>query len=201
MSKQSEHIQESVSKLPRFGEQILSLLVRSQDRDAILGDFEEQFEMIANQSNCRSAQCWFYVETTKSIPILFVQQAKTYLWRIVTMREDAFYANKNKFATIGLISILPTLLLITAGLLQTLFGLTQFSESLLVIDHPVVIIGGLLLAFTLNILPIVKIKWESEAGSLVGSITVKGRLLNLMMSGLSMFVFSLIFLYLLGSNS
>ena len=200
MSKQINRTSKPISTLPKAGEKILNMLLCEENRDSVIGDFEEGYRALTCEFNQTRALWWFCIEIVNSFPILFVQFIKNQLRRVKVMKEYSFYESKNKLATIGLISVIPALLLVTSGILQSAFGLTEVSDSLLVVDHPVIILGGLMLALALNILPIIKIKWQAEDGSLVGMIRLKGRLFNIMITFLSLFLVSLIFLYLFVEN-
>jgi hypothetical protein len=65
--------------------------------------------------------------------------------------------------------------------------------------NPVVLLGGLILAFILNLVPVARIKIAD--GSLTGTIQLRGKVSNLgVLAGVG-FLLGIIFLYLLAENS
>ena len=108
---------------------------------------------------------------------------------------------KNKLALLGFILVLPALLLVTGGLAQSVLGTTHINDLLnfkLPFFHPVVIIGGLMLAFVLNLLPLLRINFQD--GLLTSTLTLRDKYLNLGLIGGIGLLFTIIFLYLLAEN-
>ncbi|MDX1521580.1 MAG: hypothetical protein R3264_08135 [Anaerolineae bacterium] len=106
-----------------------------------------------------------------------------------------------KLALAGAILVIPALLLVFGGVLQSGFGITRVNDALnfdLFLFHPGVIMGGLLLAFALNLLPVVRINYQD--GVFISTVTVRDRLLNLGLIGGIGFMAAIIFLYLLAEN-
>ena len=68
--------------------------------------------------------------------------------------------------------------------------------------HPLLVMGGLILAFALNALPIVRIRVGHEDGALVGAVSLRlrGSGLNLIALSLSCLLFATITLYLFVEN-
>ena len=107
----------------------------------------------------------------------------------------------NKLALAGAILVIPALLLVFGGVLQSGFGITRVNDALnfdLFLFHPVVIMGGLLLAFALNLLPVVRLSYQE--GVIISTVTVKDRLLNVGLIGGIGLMGAIIFLYLLAEN-
>lgn len=110
----------------------------------------------------------------------------------------------HRIAGLGLLLIVPALALCLGGILQGWLGATRFNSTLetLKLDsllfNPVVLLGGLFLAFVLNLVPVVRVRWDD--GSLTGTIQLRGKLLNLaILAGVGLLV-GVIFLYLLAEN-
>jgi hypothetical protein len=98
-------------------------------------------------------------------------------------------------ALLGLLFALPALLLVVGGILQSTGVLADdlagsvggaASGVLRTLQHPVFILGGLLLAFLLNARPVVRLGLRREPQAWVGSLTVRGRLWNLLSIGLAL---------------
>lgn len=99
-----------------------------------------------------------------------------------------------RIAAVSLVLLLPALLLVLSGLL----GLQQP----IALVHPLLVMGGLILAFALNALPIVRIRVGHEDGALVGAVSLRlrGSGLNLIALSLSCLLFATITLYLFVEN-
>ena len=97
-------------------------------------------------------------------------------------------------AVLGLVLILPACLVCLSGLL----GLPVPDAFI----HPVLVMGGLLAALALNVLPVLSVKAHREDGSLVGSVSlrVEGGLPNLMVVSVSLLLAAVIALYLFLEN-
>ena len=85
--------------------------------------------------------------------------------------------------------------------MQSLFGASQFHNAIdfhSFIFNPAIILGGLVLAFGLNLIPVMRIYFRE--GNLVGMIKVQGRFLNLGFITAITLIMAVIFLYLLAKN-
>ena len=97
-------------------------------------------------------------------------------------------------AVLGLLLLLPALVLVSAGLL----GL----EPPGALVHPVLVMGGLLLAFALNVLPVLRVRFGHEEGVLVSTVSLRLRrtVLNLTALSLSCLLLATITVYLFVEN-
>jgi len=119
------------------------------------------------------------------------------------MKNVSLLQNENRLATAGLIFIIPALILATSGILFSIFGLPQFNQAIdfdLWIFHPLVVMGGLMAAFGLNLLPVVRLNVRLEEGSLISTIKIQGKPLSLALIGLVTLLVMIIFVYLLAEN-
>ena len=113
------------------------------------------------------------------------------------------HAHHNRLAVGGLILALPALTLCTLGLLQSLFGLetaSNLTDTLGVLIHPVVILGGVALAFFINLWPALDVDYQSDEEAFSLKITVRRYWSNLSIVGLTLLLVSIIFVYLLAEN-
>jgi len=110
----------------------------------------------------------------------------------------------HRIAALGLLLIVPALILCFTGILQSLLGTSQFNDTLAIFKldsllfHPVVLLGGLSLAFALNLITVARLRIQD--GSLTGTIQLRGKLLNLGLLACIGLLLSIIFLYLLTEN-
>lgn len=125
------------------------------------------------------------------------------------MLEKMPLQNK-RFVWIGLVALLPALLLVITGILQSGFGITTPNDALdalfqryavlKLIIHPLILLGGLGIALILNLLPASQLHWSRETQSLSATITLKNNLLHWVLVGVSLFLFGTILLYSVVEN-
>ncbi len=116
----------------------------------------------------------------------------------------------NLVAMIGALCIMPALFMVTSGLIYTDLGIREvndaldalFAQSALVriFIHPAVIIGGVLLSLSLNIIPTFRISIHRQDGTLVTTIVTRLRLLNLATLALGLFLTTAILFYAFAEN-
>ena len=188
------------SMLPKFGEWLLDHMLDQADSEVLLGDFAEEYDYLVKTEGVRVAWEWYWPEMLKSTPALlyFVKQKLTGRY---IMERLFFGRDHHRLAYVGFFLILPALILCLGGILQSALGVRQFNEAInfdLFVFNPVIIMGGLILAFGLNLIPVIRLKYED--GTLIGLIKIRGNLLNLSLIVLISTVLSVIFLYLLAEN-
>ena len=192
---------------PKLAEHILSLLLTSEDAETVLGDFAE----ICNQMNSQAqAHAWYWKETFRSAPALLHLKLTRQLERnFAVMSKNMGFHNKN-FLWISLIALIPALMLIIPGLFQSLLGnlgpnnamdsLYANAPYLEILRNPFILLGGLLLAFILNLLPALTLHFEHQSEGLTGVITFKPALIHWTMIGLSLLMVGVILTYAFVEN-
>jgi hypothetical protein len=126
------------------------------------------------------------------------------------MGKQYFAANTHKLAALGFLLTIPALIIFIPGILQTGLGLTRLNDGLdalltqfnvlKLIIHPIVVLGGLFLALSLNVMPVIQTKFQLNDGNLMSVITIKGKLLNLGMMALVLFLTAALLLYAFVEN-
>jgi len=111
---------------------------------------------------------------------------------------------------LSLIVLIPAILLVTTGVLQSGFGITapndaldavfQRYAALKLIIHTLVLLGGLGAAFILNLLPAARLQWSRDSQSLSATITLKNNLLHWALVGISLLLLATILLYSVVEN-
>ena len=200
MSKTQLDHSKSLPKPPKLGERLLCLILHPEDSETVLGDFAEEYSNIADNLGRWNAWRWYWLEILKSTPsLILLTQHK--LKRSDIVKQLSFFEQNNKMALVGLILSIPAFILVFGGILQSGFGLNQFNEAVnhdIFIFHPIILMGGLAMAFGLNLIPVVRIKFEE--GNLVGTIKIRGKLLNLGFVTFCCLLAAVIFVYLLFEN-
>ena len=102
----------------------------------------------------------------------------------------------HRIAVLGLLLLLPALILVSTGLLHLELNLPGASV------HPVPLMGGLLIAFAVNALQILRARFGYQEGAIVGtmSLRLRGAGLNLTALGLSAVLLGTIVVYLVVEN-
>lgn len=105
----------------------------------------------------------------------------------------------------GFICLIPALLLITGGILQSAFGIMgigRFLDQLGVFNviHPILVLGGIALAILLNLLPTTRLRFVRQDETVTATLVLKERFLNLTLIGLCGLSLFIIFIYLLAEN-
>lgn len=190
-------------KPPRWGENVLALFLNDDDRQALLGDFAEEYYAVARRFGGGQAWRWYWLEILKSMPALIVlfKNKSTRSYKMTS--RHSFFENQTGMAVIGFVLIIPALILCLGGILQSFLGNPQFNEAInfnLFVFRPVVILGGLALAFALNALAVFQVSFQREGDSLVSTIKVRAKFLSLGLIALSVGLVSIIFVYLLAEN-
>jgi hypothetical protein len=128
------------------------------------------------------------------------------------MSKPYFAANGRQLAMIGFLLTIPALLIFIPGVLQTGLGLTQLNDALdkliahspveavRLLIHPVLVLGGLFLALSLNVWPVIQTKFQLHEGNLVSVIIIKGKALNLGILILALILMAALLLYAFVEN-
>ena len=124
------------------------------------------------------------------------------------MTKNMGFHNKN-FLWISLAALIPALLLIVPGLSQSLGYLTPNNAMdnlyanapyLEILRSPLLLLGGLLLAFILNLLPALTLRFERGPEGLTGVITFKPAILHWVFIGMSLLMVGTILIYAFFEN-
>ena len=99
-----------------------------------------------------------------------------------------------RVAVLGFALLLPAFVLVSTGLLHL--------ERPAALVHPILVMGGLLLALGLNALPVFRVRFGHQEGALVGTVSLRlrGAGLNLVALSLSCLLLTTITVYLLVEN-
>jgi len=175
-----------------LAEHILRLVLPHGDQEAVLGDLLEEFRQRAVSRNRHRAEAEYWREVVASVPHFLLHRIER---AFIGRNQNMDTRSGVRQALLGLLLALPALLLVVGGVLQSTGVLTDdlagsvggpASGILRTLQHPAFILGGLLVAFLLNARPVMRLGIRREPQALVGSITVRGRLWNLLSIGLAL---------------
>ena len=85
-------MKDNIKKPPRIAEWLLSRTLGKQDRDIVLGDFEEFYIEFFNESGALKASTWYWMQTIKSIPAII---NNTLYWNAVMFKNYVKIALRN----------------------------------------------------------------------------------------------------------
>lgn len=195
---------------PRLAERFLTFLLTRDSSESILGDFSELFNGNAHRNSLRKAQVWYWFQIFKSAPSLIRLKLSNELERkLGTMIKNLNLHNKSSL-WVSLIALIPALLLVIPGLIQSGLGylgpndaleaMFARAPALQILLSPVVLLGGLLLGFILNLVPAMKLRFERQPEGLTSIITFKPVILHWIFVGMSLLMVGIILVYAFFEN-
>lgn len=195
---------------PKSAERVLGFLLTQDNSESILGDFAEMFNEHRRHSNVRKAQIWYWMQIIKSAPhLLRLKVISQFERSLVAMTENLKLHNRSSL-WISLVALIPALLVIVPGIMQSGFGYFAANDTLdsmyartpalKILVSPLILLGGLFLAFILNAIPAVKLRVERQPEGMTGIITFKPVLLHWIIVGLSILMVGILLTYSLFEN-
>ena len=115
-------------------------------------------------------------------------------------------------ALVGVLAALPAALLVASGVLYSLSAGGATAQALdatlydpegfvfRVVLHPAVILGGLVAAVSLNLIPLLRLRFETRAGTVSATIGLRLRLRHLVIAAAGLGLFALILGYAFTEN-
>lgn len=117
------------------------------------------------------------------------------------------YSKQDWYALVGILLDIPALIIVALGVSQVLFGETEIHKMIYsfltpqnLIIHPVLVLGGMLIAVGLNAAPVFRVQLAPHNGSLVTTIITEWKSLNTAVLALSLFLLTNILLYAFVEN-
>lgn len=118
--------------------------------------------------------------------------------------QEFFFEKRKTLAAIGFVSSVPALFFCTFAMLVAYVGLESLNPVLekyfSFLDSPVILLGGLTLAFLLNLLPIVRVEIRPDLGEVTGALMLKNRIQNIAVVVLSTCLLGLLLTYAFVEN-
>ena len=191
---------------PKLAEHILILLLMPEDAETVLGDFAE---ICGQQNSQRQANSWYWKETFRSAPALLGHKLSRQFERSFTVMNKNIGLHNKNYLWISLAALIPALLLIIPGLSQSLGYMTPNNAMdnlyasapyLEILRSPALLLGGLLLAFILNLLSALTLRFERGTDGLTGVITFKPVLIHWAFIGMSLLMVGVILVYAFFEN-
>jgi hypothetical protein len=195
---------------PVFGETVISLFLTDENAEEILGDLAELFNEYGRKGNLRKARIWYFVEIVRSAPFLLQLKLSNSLERSFESMSTNLNAHNKSSLWISLIVIIPALVLIIPGILQSGFdyyGANDARDAALatipaleILLNPIILMGGLFLAFVMNVLPAVTFHFERKPEGLTSTITFKPVLFHWIIVSASVLMVGTILIYAFFEN-
>ena len=192
---------------PALAKRILTWLLAQEDMESVLGDFAEIYHA---QRDPQRADTWYWKEIFRSAPALLQLKLSRQFERSFTVMNKNMELHNKNFLWLSLVALIPALMLIIPGLLQSLFGnlgpnnaldnLYANAPYLEILRSPVLLLGGLLLAFLLNLFPALTLRFEQGPEGLTGVCTFKSVLIHWAVVGMSLLMVGIITVYVFLEN-
>ncbi|MDX1412319.1 MAG: hypothetical protein R3351_09195, partial [Nitrospirales bacterium] len=195
---------------PAFGEKIVSFLLIDENAEEILGDLAELFNVRGQQGNLIRARLWYFRQIIHSAPSLLQIKLSKLLERSHIVMSANLKSHNKTVLWVSLIAVIPALALVIPGILQSGFGYLGANDArdalftavpaIEILLNPVILMGGLLLAFVLNALPAMKFHFERKPDGLATTITFRPVLLHWIIVGASVLMVAIILVYAFFEN-
>ena len=168
-------------------ERWLAAIIGAEAAEAVVGDLVESHKEKASASEPAARALAF--EVVRAMPRFAVDRLLRWsaLRKGVGSMDKWSKGQRLAAALLGALACGPGLLLVGAGVLETLTGSPQLLQALertlynreitvfRLLQHPATILIGLVLALGLNLVPLLRLHLESQDGSLVGSVALRIR--------------------------
>ncbi|MCI0549962.1 MAG: permease prefix domain 2-containing transporter [Anaerolineae bacterium] len=190
---------------PKIAERFLTSMLTQDNAEVVLGDFEELFHINAAQSNLQKAQSSYWIQLLKSAPFLIHLKLSNEFERILTAMIKNMNLHNKPSLLVSLIALIPALLLVIPGIMQSGLGITKLNDAIFanvpsLLFSPAILLGGLLIAFVLNIIPAIKLHFERQPEGLTSVITFRPVLLHWIFVGMSVLMVGIILIYAFFEN-
>lgn len=195
---------------PKLAELFLMSMLIPGEKEVVLGDFEELFHKILGHSNVRKARSWYWMQVCRSAPALIQLKLSNEFERSFTTMIKNMNLHNKPSLLISLIALIPALIVIIPGIMQSGFGYFEANKALdatwvkvpvlKTLISPVVLLGGLFLIFILNAIPAMKLRFERQPEGLTSVITFKPVPLHWIFVGLSILMVGILLTYSLFEN-
>jgi hypothetical protein len=154
-----------------------------EDREAVLGDFLEEYRLRIRSGDRAGANAGYWRELFLASPHFLRRRVEPFVFGRRLMMDTRSGLRQ---ALLGLLLAGPALALVISGVLQSLGVVREGLGPDAAVTRPIVILGGLLLAFVVNARPVFRLDIRREPQALVGTVKVRGRLWNLLSIGLAL---------------
>ena len=194
-------------------ERLLSRVTDEGIAEAEWGDLEEEAAVIRQRHGRLVSRMWIWLQGIRLI-LGWIPRDPRFAARWV--REVAMEGwtdgGRRLVAVLGALAAIPAAVLVVSGLLYSLSGSRAVEQALdstlfepqglvyRVLLHPVTVLGGLALALTLNLIPLLRIRLDRQSGNLIGTLAVRLRAAHLAVSAVGLTLLALILAYAFTEN-
>lgn len=203
---------------PRAGgrgplERLLLQVAGEEIAEAARGDLEEESTALRLRYGNLAARLWIALQVVRLIVQLMPLSVPPWerWFREVTM--DTWTGRRRRLVVIvGTLAALPAAVLVVGGLLYSLSGSRAVAQALdstlfdtqglvyRVLLHPVTVLGGLALALSLNLVPLLRFRFDRQPGNLTGTLAVRLRSSHLAVAAFALGLFAVILAYAFTEN-
>lgn len=195
---------------PALAERLLARSLPQASRDSVLGDLHEIYEQAAAQHGLAVANARYWLEILRALPGFWLFSLETSTLRRQTVTGKIFTENHKWPFYLGLLLLIPALLLVVPGLLQGFVGAESFDRFLdqvpvidrLInwVDRPVFVLGGVLLAFGLSLMSLVRVTIKDHGKDFEGIVVLRKNISLWVLLSLATLLGFALLLYAIGEN-
>jgi hypothetical protein len=201
------------SPAPGRVERLLRRWVGSEPGEALWGDLIEEAAEVERRRGRMAAQLW-KLRQLASLAIILVVRARAGHWPMAwEVRMDRWTARRRRAAAIvGVVAASPAAALVLGGLLFSFSGSVEVVRALeatlfdvegafyRVVLHPVVVLGGLVVALGLNLIPLLGVEVDRAAGVARATVALRLRRTHLAIAAAGLALLALLLAYTFTEN-
>jgi hypothetical protein len=196
-----------------FTERALRRVVGRELAESAWGDLEEEGQAVADRYGRVAGRLWISLQGLGLIAGLADRSwFSSERWLGEGMMDDWSDGRRRWVAVIGALAALPAALLVGSGLIYSFSGggaAAQALDSTLydpqgfvfrVVLHPAVVLGGLLAAVAVNLIPLLRLSFETHAGTVSATLGLRLRPRHLVIAAAGLGLLAMLLVYSITEN-
>jgi hypothetical protein len=196
-----------------FIERTLRHLAGGDVAEAAWGDLEEEVGALSRRYGRAAARLWISLQGLHLILGLVDRNVfSPERWFGEVIMDSWTDRRRRLVAFVGVLAALPAALLVASGVLYSLSAGGATAQALdatlydpegfvfRVVLHPAVILGGLTAAVALNLIPLLRLRFETRAGTVSATIGLRLRLRHLVIAAAGLGLLAMILAYAFTEN-
>jgi len=196
-----------------FIERALRHLAGDALAESAWGDLEEEAEALSRRYGRAAARLWISLQGLHLILGLVDRNVfSPERWFGEVIMDSWTDRRRRLVALVGVLAALPAALLVGSGVLYSLSAGGATAQALdatlydpqgfvfRVVLHPAVILGGLVAAVSLNLIPLLRLRFETRAGTVSATIGLRLRLRHLVIAAAGLGLLSTLLVYSITEN-
>jgi len=196
-----------------FIERTLRRLAGDALAESAWGDLEEEAGALSRRYGRAAARLWISLQGLHLILGLVDRNVfSPERWFGEVIMDSWTDRRRRLVAMVGVLAALPAALLVASGVLYSLSAGGATAQALdatlydpqgfvfRVVLHPAVILGGLVAAVSLNLIPLLRLRFETRAGTVSATIGLRLRLRHLVIAAAGLGLLATLLVYSITEN-